>query len=265
MHRSDIHPCQKPDAIGCIAVKTLVLAVGSVVSLSALAAHPLVTEDTGVQGYGNQQFELNTDRSVAHETKFSSLSVNATYTLGVSDTLDVAYNGPWLRNQVGNSPREFQRGLGDASIFMKWRAYEDGAFSVALKPIVYFPIGDHDKGLGADRVRAGVTGVTSWSGEGYNVLANLGYTDNNNKDGDRKSIWNTSAALVVGLSDKVRGAVEAGTYTNSDATSKKYPAFANLGLIYSPTEKFDLDVGYKQGLNDAEVKRSFGAGMTVRW
>jgi hypothetical protein len=233
--------------------------------ITVFAAHPLATEDAGVQGEHNWQFEFNSDRSVERDTRFANQSVNATLTYGLTDALDLAFNAPWERHQIGDHPSQFQRGAGDASFFMKWRVYEEEKLSFAVKPILYLPTGDYDKGLGNDRVRPGVTGVTTWGDENLSLSANVGYTYDNNKDGDRKSIWNTSAAVVKSLADRLRGAVEIGAYTNSDASSHKTPAFANIGLIYSPTDKLDFDVGYKRGLNDAECRYSFGAGVTLRW
>jgi hypothetical protein len=253
-----------PGALSSFVV-TSALTVTCLLPAAAFAAHPLTTEDTGVQGHNNWQFELNSDRSVERDTKYSSLSVNATLTYGLTDTIDVAFNGPWQRNQIDDAPKAFQRGLGDASVFMKWRVYEQGKLSFAVKPILYLPTGDSDKGLGNDRTRPGVIGVTTWGDDALSLSANVGYTSNDNKVGDRKDIWNASGSVLVSLVDKLRGAVELGAYTNSDTTSNKNPTFANVGLIYSPIDKLDLDIGYKRGLNDAECQHSFGAGVTVRW
>ena len=233
--------------------------------MAAFAAHPLVTDDTGVQGHGNWQAELNSDRSVERDTNFTTLAANLTLTYGLTDALDVGFNIPWQRNQVGDEPREYEKGAGDVSVFMKWHLYEEGKLGFAVKPVLYLPTGDSDKGLGTDRTNVGVIGVTTWGDEALSLSANIGYTYNDNKLGDRKHIWLASAAAVMGLVDKLRGTVEIGTYTNSDVASHKAPAFANAGLIYSPTDKLDFDVGYKRGLNDAECRHSFGAGITVRW
>jgi len=233
--------------------------------IAALAAHPLATEDTGVQGQNNWQFELNTDRAVERETKFKSLALNATLTFGLTDAIDLGVNLPWLRNQTSDAPREYQRGVGDATAFIKWRLYEADKLSLALKPVIYFATGDANKGLDNDRTRPGVTGVASWGDDKLSLSGNLGYTYNDNKAGDRKGIWSTSAAVMASLGENLRGVAEIGTYTNSDADSHKRPAFANIGLIYSPNDKLDLDLGYKRGLNKAECQHSVGAGVTVRW
>lgn len=256
-----IERCLRP----AISVVRHALALGFLPPAVAFAAHPLATEDTGVQGKGNWQFELNTDRAVERNTYFTGHSVNAALTYGVSDGLDLAFNVLWQRNQVGDAPPEFLGGTGDASVFMKWRAYEDGKLSLAVKPMLSLPTGNFDKGLGSDRLRPSVIGIATWGDEKLSLSANLGYTYNNNKAGERKNIWNTSVAVMAGLGDKLKGVAEVGTYTNSDPASNTAPAFANVGLIYSPTSKLDFDIGYKRGLNDAECHHSVGAGVTVRW
>jgi hypothetical protein len=41
--------------------------------------------------------------------------------------------------------------------------------------------------------------------------------------------------------------------------------FATLGAIYSPTDKIDLDVGLRKGLNNAEIDTTVLIGATFRW
>jgi hypothetical protein len=233
--------------------------------LSAFAAHPLSSEDTGVQGAGNWQLEFNSDRVRQRDTHNSDIAVNATLTRGLSDSLDLAINGAWLRLQSGDDPRETQRGWGDSAIFLKWRAWEAGKYSFALKPQLNIPTGDHAKGIGSDRYQPSLTSVGAWGDDQLMVLANLGYQYADNADGQRKDIWSVSTAVQFWVTEKLRLVSELGTYTNYDPTSKKYPAFANVGLIYSPTDKLDLDIGYRHGLNRAEALYQFGGGVTVRW
>lgn len=233
--------------------------------LAAFAAHPLSTEDTGVQGAGNWQFELNADRIRQRNTHNSDIVANATLTRGLGDTLDLAVNLPWQRLQSGDDPRETQRGWGDASVFVKWRVWETDKLSLALKPQLNIPSGDHARGLGSDRYQPGLTSVASWGDERLTLLGNVGYQYADNKDDQRRDIWSTSAAVLVGITPKFRIVGEVGSCTNADHASRKYPAFANVGVIYSPTEKLDLDLGYRHGLNNAEALYQFGGGVTLRW
>ena len=252
-------------------IVTLAAFMSLLLPASVFAAHPLTTEDTGVQGLHNWQFELNTDRVTERETRIRNWSANATLAYGLSDALDLAFNAVWLRNQLSGcvtssvmTPTNFTC-VGDASVFLKWRIHEEGKLSFVVKPVLILPTGNSDKGLGGGRTRAGLIGVTTWGDDKLNVSANLGYTWNDNKAGERRDLWNTSAALMLRLADKLRGTVEAGVYSNSDPTSRKNPAYANVGLIYSPTDKLDFDIGYKRGLSDAESLYSLGVGVTVRW
>ena len=264
MHISSAHSTRQTCAIHG-AVAKLFFTIISLLPMAAFAAHPLVTEDSGVQGEHNWQFELNTDRAIERDTRFSSQVVNATLTYGLADTLDLAFNMPWQRNEVSDSPRQFYNGAGDASIFMKWRVYENDKLSLAIKPLISLTTGNSDKGLGSDRMRPRVTGISTWGDERLSLSANLGYTYNDNTFGDRKSLWNLSGSVVAGLFENLRGVLEVGAYTNSDSTVRQKPACANVGLIYSPHDKLDFDLGYKRGLNKAEALYSVGAGVTVRW
>ncbi|HSD39193.1 MAG TPA: transporter [Rhodocyclaceae bacterium] len=250
-------------------MKSLKLSVISLIAaapLAAFASHPLTTDDTGVQGTGHWQFELNADRAVERDTRNIGVVSNATLTRGLSDSVDLAVSLPWRHSQVGEEDlRETQKGFGDASIAVKWRLYEQEKLSFSVKPQLVLPTANADKGLGSDRLQPGLTGAVAWGDEKLTLLGNVGYLYANNKVDDRKDIWSYSGAAVIGLTEQFRLVAEAGTYSNSDATTSKRPAFANVGLIFSPTEKLDFDIGYRHGLNKAEALYSVGAGVTVRW
>jgi hypothetical protein len=230
----------------------------------AFAGHPLATEDSGVQGRNNVQFELSVDRAVDRSSRLTSQSVNATFTYGLADALDVAFSAPWLRNQLSENTGEFQRGVGDASIFLKWRNYQDGKLSLALKPILTLPTGDSGKGLGNDRLYPGMTGVLGWGGDRVSLSANIGYTFNDNKVGDRKDIWSSSFSAAMVLANRLSGVAELGSYRNNNAGSRKNPVFATVGLVFHPSDKLDLDIGYRNLLLDSRRQCSIGAGIAVR-
>jgi hypothetical protein len=97
------------------------------------------------------------------------------------------------------------------------------------------------------------------------LLANAGYTYNNNVVDARKDLWSVSTALVWKIKPAVQLALDIGAYRNTDRSASQNPAFAILGLIYSPHEKLDLDIGLRKGLNKAEVDHAAGAGITIRW
>jgi hypothetical protein len=57
----------------------------------------------------------------------------------------------------------------------------------------------------------------------------------------------------------------AGCEKTADKESKINPAFILGGIIYSPVEYLDLDIGYKHGLNSPETDYTLLAGLTVRF
>lgn len=67
-----------------------------VVSVSAQATHPLLTDDTGTQGEGNWQLEVNTDHTRVRDDVNTSWTRTASVALtrGVTGALDLAFSVP---------------------------------------------------------------------------------------------------------------------------------------------------------------------------
>lgn len=229
--------------------------------ISAFAAHQLVSDDTGTQGAGKWQYELNTDRATDQtaSSKADNDQFNTTLTYGLDDASDLALNLPYTRiRQDGAAARE---GGGDASLVLKHRFYDKDGLSFAIKPQLNLPMGDKDKGLGNGLAGAALDGLLSVAVGDATILANGGLTWNRNAIGARNALWNLSVAGVYAASDKVSLALDSGVYRNvADGCN---PAFALVGVIWSPSKALDLDVGYKRGLNHAEIRHGVGFGLTL--
>ncbi|ONN65675.1 MULTISPECIES: transporter [Herbaspirillum] len=231
-------------------------------SQSAFAAHPLVTDDAGVQGAGGIQLEMNTDWS---KQSGDASHVGAfTFTYGVTDKLDLFFNLP----QTFQSPTG--TGVGDVSLGAKWRYYEADGLALALKPEFFMPSGDEEKGLGNGKSSAALTGIASYETGPWTLHGNLGVRVNRFKlDSDqqsqRKTLWRASAAVWYGLDEQWRLVADTGVAQNPDASSRKLPSYALVGVIWSPNKTVDLDAGAKFGLNKAEVTRQFGVGVTLHY
>ncbi|HYD60253.1 MAG TPA: transporter [Noviherbaspirillum sp.] len=227
---------------------------------AAHAAHPLVSDDTGTQGAGNRQFEINTDRT--RDGGVSSQSAAATFTHGLRDALDVFMTIP----AATTSPS----GINDVSIGAKWRFMEGERSSWGLKSELFFPAGDEKRGLGTGRARAGVTLLGAYQVDAWTFLGNIGVTHNryaipSDREQNRKVVWRLSAAALYAFDEHWKAVVDAGAAHNEQKAVGTHPAFILLGLIYSPSGKMDVDVGVKVGLNSAEVHRQVGAGLTLRF
>lgn len=229
------------------------------------AAHPLVTDDTGTQGTGGVQLELNVDaaRDRSGGTTERNRVANATLTYGLAEDLDVALNLPHQRVAVTGTPAE--RGTGDIALGLKWRFLDHDGFTLGLKPQMLLATGDEQRGLGNGKPTYSANLLAAWEADAVTLLANAGYTYNNNTVGARKNLWNLSAAALYRFSPQFQGVFDLGTYRNADPSDNRNPAFAILGMIYSPTKSVDLDIGFRKGLNKAEADKTIGAGVTLRW
>ncbi|OWW19809.1 transporter [Noviherbaspirillum denitrificans] len=242
----------KPFAICCSLV---FLAAGT-----AHAAHPLVTDDTGTQGRGNHQLELNTDRM--RDAGVSSQSAAITYTYGLRDALDAFVTLP----AATTSPS----GLGDVAAGFKWRFSESAGTTFGLKPELFFATGNENRGLGSGRAHAGLTLLASHQAGEWTLLGNAGLAVNRyalpvDHDQNRRYVWRLSAAAIREVAEGWKALVDSGVARNTARSERTHPAFILLGMIYSPSEKLDLDIGWKAGLNSAETHRQVGAGVTVRF
>ncbi|QXL84287.1 transporter [Comamonas sp. NLF-1-9] len=234
-------------------------------SLAAQAAHPLLTDDTGTQGAGRWQLELNTDHTRARADGQSAWqkAVGTTLTHGVSDALDVAVSAPWL--QVSEPGEARVRGLGDTTVQAKWRFFEnDEGWSLGLRPALVLPSGSASKGLGNGRASASVALISTLERGDWTWLANAGYTWNNNRVGDRRHLWALSSAVLYAASAQWSLALDVGISRSADQ-GVGHDKYGLIGAIFHAGKDVDLDLGWRRSLGGGPVVHTLGAGVTVRW
>ncbi len=245
------------------------LTLGLLAPLQALAAHPLITDDTGTQGgRGRFQLELNGGLSSHRrvlggvEVKESARELAAAVSMGVLEEVDLVVGVPWASSEVreNGALAASERGLGDTSVEIKWRFLEIEGFSLAVKPGLAFGSGDYS--LGATIVATQALGPFSFHANGSYMRNEFKLQED--KDANRSDIWHGSIAVALQVAQGLQAVVNAGVETNGDRSSNVWPAFALGGVIYSVTEKLDLDLGVKFGLNEAEPDLTGMAGMAFR-
>ena len=230
-----------------------------VVAAPAFAAHPLITEDTGTQGKGGWQFELNGERhkdTVDGETARGK-QANAVLSYGFAENADLQIGAPYQDNGL-------ERGEGDAAIDVKWRFKESGPLSLGLKPGITLPTGNDDRGLGAGRVTWGTLAIVSYDVEGAALHSHAGYRYSNNTQGLRKSLWHLSGSVWWKATAALKVVADLSYDTNPDRASDTLVRQWVAGFIYSVTKDLDLDAGYRRG-NDPAIDRAWMAGVTLRW
>jgi hypothetical protein len=256
----------------------LILTIHSSLLTVSFAAHPLITDDTGTQGKGNFQLEINGETGYEKEKvdgmtiKETSSELAATVSYGVLDNIDVVVGLPyqWNKAREDSEVVSDESGISDISLEVKWRFYEADGLSLALKPGLSLPTGKEDKGLGNGRVSYGLTFITTKEAELWAFHLNLAFAHNDYKleddrDANRKDVWHASLALEVEVIKDLKLVANIGIEKNPDKSLSTDPAFILGGLIYSVSENFDIDFGVKFGLNKPETDQTLLAGAAFRF
>ncbi|HAA02304.1 MAG TPA: transporter [Syntrophobacteraceae bacterium] len=244
-----------------------VLAVPIFAGIS-LAAHPLITDDTGTQGKGKFQLETNYeyDHDNADGATVNVHQFQAALTYGVIDTVDVVANFPILFTKARVFGDTFtENGLADIGLDVKWRFFEKDGLSFAVKPGITVPSGDDERGLGAGEVGYHLWLISTFEMEPWEFHFNAGYMRNENNLDERTDLWHVSLATEVQLCKWARAVVNVGAEANPDKASDTPPAFIIGGFIFPVLENLDLDIGVKGGLTEPEVDYALLAGLTLRF
>ena len=231
-----------------------VLATALFVS-SAYGAHPLNTEDTGTQGRGRWQLELNAERN--RDEGLSGAQAAAVLSYGFTETADVQAGLAWQDTGA-------EKGAGDSIVAVKWRFWEHDAWSTGVRGGVSLPSGDDERGLGAGRTTWAALLIGQYEGTRWTFLSHLGYRRNHNTLGERESIAELSGAVLYKVTPEVRLLLDAVATRNPDPGSDRALRSLVAGFIWSLSKDIDLDAGIRRG-NEPAIDRAVMAGVTLRW
>ena len=228
----------------------------------ASAAHPLITDDTGTQGTGKFELEVNVEYS--NDNGDSTTQFAASLSSGIRENIDLVIGAPYqslrTRNDAGGWTTE--DGISDILVELKWRFYEKDGLGFALKPGIILPTGYEDKGLGDGKPAYSLFFVTTREIDPLILHFNLGYIKNRR---ELRDIWHYSLAGEYEVTKPLTIVANIGGETNPDRESNVNPLFLLGGLIYSIAENFDVDFGIKTGLNKAEADYTLLAGIILRF
>lgn len=229
---------------------------------SSYAAHPLITDDTGTQGKGKFQLEVNGE--YANDSGNTTTEISATFSAGIRDNIDLVVSLPYqfLRNKGEEGNRTSEDGISDMAIELKWRFYEKEGLSFALKPGIIIPTGEEDKGLGDGKAAYSLHFLTTKELDPVTLHLDLGYIKNRK---ELRDIWHYSLAAEYAASKPLTLVANIGGETNPDRESNVHPLFLLGGLIYKINENFSIDFGLKTGLNKEEADYTLLAGITLRF
>lgn len=256
---SDGHP---------FALQTAVLVLALLSATPGFAAHPLITEDTGTQGRNNGQLELTAEYGWDEEAgvRDGSADFAAVLAYGLRDNLDLLLTIPYSHTDSrDNGVTTTTHGIGDVGLDTKWRFFEKGILSVAVKAGATFPTGDDTDGMGAGRHNYSVNLVTSFESGPWAYHLHLGYIRNRNVHGERDVIKHASVAVAREVMDSLNLVVDLGSFTAADRAFDQDIRFLTLGAIYGVNDDFDIDIGLRHGLSKPETDTTLLLGVVFRF
>jgi len=275
----------------------------------ALSFHPLITDDTGTQGKGNTELEFayqyeedryrwfdRTPESVIEGTwgkvytRDSANEGSFGVSYGIIDPLDIVIGVAYghSRSREGRmfyNPPLFPTGLQgfyytsvstdsgivDPLVELKWQFFAKDGLSLAIKPGATLPLGNEDAGFGTGRFSPYVYFILSYETDYFNLHFNAGYIRNENNQHERQDLWHGSLAMeVVLVKEWLRFVVNTGLEHNPDMRSTLQDVFILGGLVFSPNDICDIDVGFKysiapKGVESPGPDYTALAGFTVRF
>lgn len=246
---------------------------------AAYAAHPLITDDTGVQGKGRVQIEVNGAYGTDKETvaggvaeKVTATAAAVTLSYGATDALDLVLGVPYVAAKVTDDGTTVydESGMSDVSFDAKWRFFEKDGLSFALKPGLSLPTGDEQKGLGAGKTGYRLFLIGTVQSEPWAFHGNIGFIRNEfDPQGgavdEEKNLWHASLATEYTAAKGLRVVGNVGIEKNPEKGATDDLAFALLGAVYALSEGVDIDGGIKVGLTDPETDTTLLAGVTFRF
>lgn len=246
--------------------------------LPSLAYFPFISDDTGTQGEGGNQLELNyvfiKERGVgvaADGTYIpgdfgTSNAFPMTYTRGLTDDLDV-FVGIIRQTSPTN-------GWMNSAIGFKWRfaGNAEEGWSFAIKPALLTPVSRsmEASGLGNGKTNGSVSLISSYLQPTYEVHLNARYTSNFSYSGadeqQAQHLWGVSVAPVWILNQQWKLGLDAGLETNPNATSAQV-AYAQIGAVYSPIKnvQFGLGIIGNKALGSASREYNWSVLSGVTW
>lgn len=231
---------------------------------TAMAGHPLGTEDAGTLGRGNFQVELNYERAHGPAGRRENSLANG-YACGLASNLDLALTVAYLRDRP-EAGAESVRGFGDTELSLKAALSEGkGSFpAIGAKAAVSLPTGDHEKGLGSGRAGAAFALIAGWEAGKVLLHANAGGTVSGRPIGspDRDDFVRASFAAEFPILDSWTAVAEY-LWEKPVGASNPPASELTLGGKLALPGAVSLDAGIRWGLSGDAPDVSFLAGICV--
>jgi hypothetical protein len=242
----------------------------------AFAGRPLITDDASTQGKGKATLQLGFDYVYDDvddlTVKKSVPSMEIDY--GMADRVDLTVATNYQFIQIDNNgDRSSPSGISDTLLELKWRFLENNSgLGLALKPGIFVPTGNYTKGMGSGDYRFGGGKIKPRlyfvASQEIGPLAfhlNLGYMRNETEYVAQRDIWHASLAAEWRIGKAFKIICNSGVDTNLEKGTTTDPIFILGGVVYSVSDRLDLDFGIRQGIGEPGLDWVFTTGASIKF
>lgn len=251
-------PLTKP-TVTPLVVLTLML-ISLFVPLSAVAYHPLSTDDPGTTEHRHFELEWGND-FLWPEGRMDEATGYLAIKSGLAPGLefDTALGFAYLVDNGHDTS-----GFCDSELMLKWRFLGDneGPYNLGLEIKTLLPTGENAKGLSDGDTMIPAVFFFGSAGEGpARLLANAGVIF----VPDANDLLLYGAALEYAATDDLILAGELFSETDIELEGNDNPLEARVGALYSAADWITLSAGFGVGLTDASHDYHFTFAALVGW
>jgi hypothetical protein len=232
------------------------MVVTAMVSLPALAAHPLQTEDTGTQGPGNVEIENGLSWTRANGSTVFVYQPQVSY--GLTDATDLIVQPSWVHGPAAH-------GVGDTNLDAKVRFYGEAPWSAGIRAGARLATNQNGLGLRHGDAAAHAVLIATYDAAPVTVHANFGINVNPVSNGGRRVDRRVSAAIMWAATERLTWTVDAGTSSDPDPGRTAWPSTLLGGAIYTIRPGLDVDIGYQASSSAHPSFRQWLMGLTYRF
>lgn len=233
----------------------------------SFAGHPLITDDAYTQGKNHWQFEwaAEYDRFSDGDFKEEAVAVPVlpSVTYGLFDSLDLVATSSYVYTKATDGEDTERTKSNVLEIQAKWRFFETESLFLALKPGILIPLVTEMEGTVADNMAYSMYFIGTYNIGAFDFHLNSGYIAYG-EEGYFTNAWHNSLAGEWNFAGDFKLVANTG-FDYEENMNRNFPVFALGGLVYSPSENLDFDLGYKRMFRiDTGVNYAVVAGVTLR-
>jgi len=258
----------RPDPLICRSSMACVATIALLaLSGEARGAHPYITDDTNTQGTGHFELQLGAQytRSTDSGLTTADFAFQPQLTSGLLDPLDLIIRPGYSVLVYSGASSGRAAGFGDTDIALKWRFWENAAWSVAVVAGSGVPSGNGDRGLGSTRSTPHVTLIGGYASPEVQAWANASVARTGDASNERSTVAHVSANVQALIREGLQVGFDLGVDQNSAGLSPHWTSVLLFGAIWTLTPACDVDAGYQRALTNAVPTNQWLLGVTLRW